>query len=60
MLEERYILYASTIEVQWTLGYPNTLGPGPVQISEKFGYVKVTVAKLADSPLRPADIGNGS
>ena len=32
--------------VQWTLGYPNTLGPGPVQISEKFGYVKVTVAEL--------------
>ena len=48
------------ISLQWTLGYPNTLGPGPVQISEKFGYVKVTVAELADSPLRPADIGNGS
>ena len=32
------------------------MGPGPVQISEKFGYVKVTVAELAN---RPADIGNG-
>ena len=52
--------YSCNLPIQWTLGYPNTLGPGPVQISENFGYVKVTVAELADSPLRPADIGNGS
>ena len=31
------------IKVQWTLAYPNPMGPSSVQIREKFGYVKWVV-----------------
>ena len=32
------------VTVQWTLANPNSLGPGPIQISEIFGLVKGTAA----------------
>ena len=33
-------VHAQNTSVQWALAYPNTLGPTPVHISEKFIYVK--------------------